>query len=158
MNCGQLHHISRPYVEYKLPCPPAALISPPCPSSNTPGCGAYASPANANFTLSVSLFLVHECLSPLPRLHHPPPSSPANLPPGLQYISPSEREEGGGGRNVGGGKPFLPSLTFDTAAECVQRRPSMAIYSARDGLCAAEGEYVCVTGREGEEESARENE
>ena len=108
MNCGQLHHISRPYVEYKLPCPPAALISPPCPSSNTPGCGAYASPANANFTLSVSLFLVHECLSPLPRLHHPPPSSPATLPPGLQYISPSERGRGGGQER--GRREAIPAL------------------------------------------------
>lgn len=150
MNCGQQHHISRPYVEYKLPRPPAALISPPCPSCNTPGCGAYASPANANFTLSVSLFLVHECLSPLPRLHHPPPSSPATSHLDYSIFLPARERRRGGGRQERGRREAIPALINirHNRRERVSRDVRRWLFTPRETDYVQLKECMCASQRE----------
>lgn len=60
---------------------------------------------------------------------------------------------------MGGGKPFLPSLTFDTTAERVSRDVCRWLFTPRETDYVQLKElHVCVTEREGEEESAREDE
>lgn len=95
----------------------------------------------------------------------PPPSSTPilsrNLPPGLQYISPSEREEGGGGRQERGRREAIPALINirHNRRERVSRDVRRWLFTLRETDYVQLKElHVCVTEREGEEESARENE
>lgn len=94
----------------------------------------------------------------------PPPSSTPilsrNLPPGLQYISPSEREEEGGGQERGR-REAIPALINirHNRRERVSRDVRRWLFTPRETDYVQLKElHVCVTEREGEEESARENE